>query len=338
VTSTGETDLLPTKADREQQRASIDASKPVTAGVVICAYTIDRWDHTLAAIGSVLAQSEPPPEVIVVVDHSQELLQRLRMSGLPICVVENAGTPGLSGARNAGVAVATTDVIAFLDDDAVASPGWLRHLVAPYDDAHVFATGGSIDPEWEAPRRDFPAEFGWVIGCTYRGMPEHRALVRNVIGASMSFRREVVVAAGGFRSELGRTNGALAGCEETELCIRIRRSHPDGVVVYEPRAGVRHHVPAARAGWRYFTRRCLAEGASKAVLCRLEGRESGLATEKTYASRTLPSGFARGVRDAVRGDFAGMGRAARIVVGLGLTTIGFVGRSIADFGKGRSHA
>jgi GT2 family glycosyltransferase len=303
---------------------------PVSCAVVICAYTAERWDDTMAAITSVLTQSAPPAEVVVVVDHSPALFERLSASDLPVRVVENADTPGLSGARNTGVAAVGADVVAFLDDDAAAMSTWLEELLAPYDDPRVFATGGSVQPAWDSPRRQFPAEFNWVVGCTYRGMPQRRAEVRNVIGANMSFRRDAVTAAGGFLAALGRTSDVPAGCEETELCIRIRRSTPNGIVVYEPRALVRHHVPADRAGWRYFIRRCFAEGSSKAVLSRLEGRGAALATERTYVSRTLPRGVLAGLSDACRGDLAGVGRAARIILGLVSTVAGFVGRSVAN--------
>ncbi|MEO5574739.1 MAG: glycosyltransferase family 2 protein, partial [Gaiellaceae bacterium] len=187
------------------------------------------------------------------------------------------------------------------------------------------AVGGGVEPHWLAGRpRAFPDEFQWVVGCTYRGMPETTSRVRNVIGANMSLRRDVFEEIGGFRSGIGRVGTRPVGCEETELCIRAQRRWPDGVILFEPRAAVRHTVPASRAGWRYFTSRCYAEGLSKALVARFAGAGAGLSSERTYTFRTLPRGVARGISDALRGDVAGLGRAGAIVAGLLVTTTGYL--------------
>jgi hypothetical protein len=114
------------------------------------------------------------------------------------------------------------------------------------------------------------------------------------------------------------------GCEETELCIRARRLSPESRIVYEPSARVLHRVSRERLRWRYFGARCYSEGLSKAVVARHAGSRAGLASERTYVTRTLPRGVARGLADAtLRGDPAGLGRAGAIVAGLGITTLGY---------------
>ena len=94
--------------------------------VVICAHTPERWDALEAGVGSVLDQTHPPHEVIVVVDQDRALLSRARAAFRDLRVVPNEGEPGLSGARNTGVRAATGDVVAFLDDDASADRDWLE--------------------------------------------------------------------------------------------------------------------------------------------------------------------------------------------------------------------
>jgi glucosyl-dolichyl phosphate glucuronosyltransferase len=300
---------------------------PVSAGdvsVVICAYTEARWDDLCAAVASVHAQTAEPLEVVVVVDHNEALLARAR-AALDDRVIANHQARGLSGARNSGVAAARGSVIAFLDDDAVAYEDWLEHLTAAYADGPIIGVGGPADAVWDAGRPvQFPPEFDWVVGCTYRGTPEARAPIRNPVGANMSLRRSVFEEIGGFRSGIGRVGAVPVGCEETELCIRAGRRWPEGRILYEPRARVGHRVPAERAGWRYFRSRCFAEGRSKALVATLAGAGAGLASERSYAARTLPAGVARGVADAVRGDVAGIGRALLIMAGLALTTMGYV--------------
>jgi len=295
-----------------------------TASVVICAYTEDRWPDLVAAVQSVLDQTAPAHEVIVVIDHNPALLERAT-GGLPgATVIPNDGSRGLSGARNSGIIASTGEVVAFLDDDAIASPDWLEHLIVPFDREEVFAVGGTIFAAWEseAPRW-FPEEFLWVVGCTYRGQPTSTTPVRNVIGANMAFRRRVFDEVGLFRDDIGRVGTEPVGCEETEICIRAGQRWPDQMAIFEPRATVRHRVPAQRGSVRYFRARCFAEGRSKAQVAAYVGQADGLATERDYTLRTLPKGALRGATDLFRGDAAGVGRSVAIVAGLGMTTIGY---------------
>lgn len=299
-----------------------------TSSAVICAYTLDRWDQLQAAVQSVRRQDPPADDVIVVVDHCPELetLARDVLAGDDVRVVANQATRGLSGARNTGVAMARGDVILFLDDDAVAEPGWLHGHTRHYRDGGVLGVGGMVVPRWEAtPPRWFPAEFGWVVGCSYVGQPTVTAEVRNPIGANMSFRRDVIEAAGGFSEALGRVGTVPVGCEETELAIRAARRFPGQVILLEPGAVVRHHVPAARTRWSYFRRRCWAEGLSKATVSVLSDPRRALAAERSYALRTLPMGAARNIWKAAReGDLAHGAQAMAIGAGLSITTAGYV--------------
>jgi cellulose synthase/poly-beta-1,6-N-acetylglucosamine synthase-like glycosyltransferase len=293
--------------------------------VVVCTYSEARWPDLLAALASLRRQTVPPLETIVVVDHNEQLLARVRATLSDVIAVPNTDRRGLSGARNSGIAVARGDVVAFMDDDAVAADDWLERLAAAYADERVLGVGGAAEPAWERGRpRAFPPEFDWVVGCTYRGMPATRAPVRNLIGANMSFRREVLAAAGRFRSGIGRVGTRPIGCEETELCIRARRQRPDGVFLFEPDARVAHRVPPNRATLRYFGARCYAEGRSKAAVARLVGARDGLATERSYVVRTLSRAVACGVRDCVlRRDVDGLRRAAAVLAGLLCTAAGY---------------
>ena len=293
--------------------------------VIICAYTLDRWHDLLAAVGSLHAQTLPAREIIIVADHNAALLDRIASALPAVIAVPNQEERGLSGARNSGIAVASGEIIAFLDDDAMAEPDWLARLVDGYRDSRVLGVGGAIAPCWATGRpRWFPAEFLWVVGCTYRGMPTTLTPVRNMIGANMSFRRCVLAAVGGFRSDIGRIGTRPLGCEETELCIRARHRQPNGVILFDPHARVGHRVGAARARPTYFWARCYAEGRSKALVAHIAGGDAGLATERDYTVRTLPRGVLRGLRDAARGDGYGVLRAGFIVSGLAVTAAGFL--------------
>ena len=296
-----------------------------SASVIVCAWTERRWADLVAAVASVRAQTAPAAEIVVVADHNPALLHEARAALAGVRCVPNDRARGLSGARNSGIATATGEVLAFLDDDAVAEPDWLERLLAGYEDPRVLAVGGAVLPWWVAGRpAAFPPEFDWVVGCTYRGMPETPGPVRNVIGANMSFRRDVLAAAGGFRDGIGRVGSLPAGCEETELCLRARRRFPDGIVLYEPRAAVHHRVPAERASWRYFAARCYAEGRSKAEVCRLAGAGDGLASERAHVAGALRRAVARDVGATAAGDVAAVARVGAVAAGVALATAGLV--------------
>lgn len=100
--------------------------QPYKISVVVCAYAEDRLDDLVAAVRSLQHQTLPPFEVIVVVDHNDELLDRVAGSILGIRVLANRKVPGASAARNTGVAEAAGDIVAFLDDDAEAGPRLAR--------------------------------------------------------------------------------------------------------------------------------------------------------------------------------------------------------------------
>ena len=263
-----------------------------SVAVVICAHTMDRLADISDAVASVKAQSLQPDEVILVIDHNQELFDAVAHLGPK--VVPNTGPKGLSGARNTGTELAQAEVVAYLDDDATAEVDWLEKLVQPFNDASVVAVGGRAIPNWDTAAPEwFPEEYNWVVGCSHRGLPETQAEVRNVIGCNMAFRRQAVIDLGGFEVGLGRTASRPLGCEETELCIRLRQADDTARILLEPEARIRHRVPEQRTTWNYFFDRCRAEGNSKAYVVGLVGSDDGLESERSYVTSVLPKAVLR---------------------------------------------
>ncbi len=261
----------------------------MTVTVVICAFTLNRWADLVVAVQSCIDQSLTPDEIIVVVDHNDDLLNKARSEMPDVMVVPNAAAQGLSGSRNTGLAASSGDVVVFLDDDAYGEADWLARLIEPFMDQQVAGVGGWIVPVWpgEAPTW-FPATFLWVLGCSYQGLPEDNGNIRNPIGANMAIRRRVFDSVGGFASGVGRTGRDRLGGEETELCIRYSSRFPDDRFVLSRTSIVHHRVTAERLTRRYFWSRCWAEGLSKAAVSSLVGSESALASERRHLARTLP--------------------------------------------------
>jgi glucosyl-dolichyl phosphate glucuronosyltransferase len=314
------------KSSRETAERTIVTGKEMKISVIICAYTQERWGELKQAIQSIQVQTVRPAEIILVIDHNPDLFELARNTFAGVKVVENQEERGLSGARNTGIATSSGQVIAFIDEDAIANDDWIENLLRGYEDPAVIGVGGVVMPVWADPPPDwFPQEFNWVVGCSYKGLPETVSPIRNPIGCNMSFRREAVISAGGFRNGVGRVGKVPVGCEETELTIRARQLIPNSIYLFQPEALVFHQVPAWRLNLGYFIQRCFAEGLSKAQVTHFVGSGDGLSSERRYVAQTLPKGVLSALGELViHRKLAGLKRAAAIVGGLALTTAGYL--------------
>ena len=289
--------------------------------VVIAAYADDRWDNLVALVDSLAAQTVRPAEVIVVVDHNVGLLTKVQAELPGIAAIQNEGARGASAARNAGAALATGDVLAFVDDDVIVEADWLEKLVERCGDADVIGVGGRILPAWTTHRPAwFPAEFDWVVGATYRGMPENAGPVRNVWSGNMAILRSTFHVLGGFRAGFGKEGGASRP-EDTELCVRAHAHWPRKSWLYEPEAVVHHKVPRQRETFSFFAVRCFHEGVGKAELSALSGHRAAMSAEHRYVRSVLTRALARELVGALK-EPARMSRAVAIVLGLACAAVG----------------
>jgi GT2 family glycosyltransferase len=268
--------------------------------VVIATYSTQRLNDIHEAVQSVLLQTLMPHEIIVAVDNNAELLQSLRASfSEQVLMILNDGLRGCSQTRNVAIMQSTGEIVASIDDDAVAEPSWLERLVEPYQDPEVMAVGGQALPVWPRGRPPFwfPEEFDFVIGCTghKKLVTQPDGQVRNVTGSNMSFRREVFERAGlldtgfGRTGELGVARLSPVGGEEAELCMRIRSKIPGAKIMFKPEAVVHHKVTPRRATLNYEFDFCLREGNTRSLLKRTASRKhyGSMKAEGTFLRRLL---------------------------------------------------
>ena len=335
-------------AELETDTATEQATRQVAdATVVILAYSLARWELDCAAVESALGQTLAPAEIMLCVDDNADrpqLLERFRErwpqrpGEVPtVRIVESRSdaersTPtvgragwrfrahygfrgtGISSGRTTCLALAQTEFLVFLDDDAVADPDWLARLLAPFEDPSVVAVGGAPLPVYAKPRpRWFPAEFDWVFGCAYEGLPKRTASVLRLIGANMAMRCEQLRAIGGVGS-----------MEDMEICHRLLQRSPGSKLIYEPRAIVRHRVHEDRLAWGYFWRRCFWANRDKVAIMYGLGDAGNLKADRSFIARSLSIGVARGLRDFVTGDVGGLQRALSIIAGIGVSAVGYL--------------
>jgi GT2 family glycosyltransferase len=303
---------------------SDDGAGP-TISVVICCHDERRYDEVVEAVLSIERQTHPAHETVLVVDHNRPLFERLRERFPQVTLLENEGPQGAASSKNTGSMIATGDVIAFLDDDAVAADDWLEEIANAHgSDPSILGIGGWTEPNWERSQPAwFPIEYGWVVGASYRGLPVGGGEVRNVTGGNMSVDRRAFLEAGGFNTGFGKV-GTRSEPEDTELCIRIGNMHPDRRWFHWPKARISHKVPLERESFSYFLTRCRNEGRGKGALTAIAGGRRGLSSERSYALRILSTGvalrIAKGLRSRHHSPFA---QAAVLVVGFAVTTAGF---------------
>jgi glycosyltransferase involved in cell wall biosynthesis len=242
----------------------------VKVSVVVCTYTLDMYEHFREAADSVLAQTHDDVELVVVVDGTPEVYDRVaedygdREDTVIACNDENVG---LLASRNRGAELASGDVVAFIDDDAVADEAWAVRLTRAYEEEDAIAAGGKMTPEWVAGKPSFlPEEFYWLVGVTHRGFADGPGEVRNTFGSNISFRADVFAELGGFDVDIGGRKGDknLQG-GETELCARMREEYGQGVW-YDPGAEIAHKVFEYRTEFRWLVDRAFWQGYSKRAM------------------------------------------------------------------------
>ena len=239
--------------------------------VVIC--TFRRSDLLSGAIESLLRQSLPADqyEILVVDNNSQDetaaIAQDFITDGPPRVRYALEVRQGLSQARNTGIQISSFDIVAFLDDDAIADRAWLASLLAAYDgNPEVWAAGGKVLPIWDGERP------GWLADTMLRGLSlvdwgderRHLEWPERIIGTNLSFRKQAFVKIGRFSTNLGRRGNLLLGNEDTEMQERIHQLGKR--VLYVPQAIVYHHVSTERMTKAYFYRRSYGSGRSQAVI------------------------------------------------------------------------
>ncbi|MCU4925461.1 glycosyltransferase [Halobacteria archaeon AArc-dxtr1] len=237
--------------------------------VVICTYAMERYDVFSACVESVLAQTYAPLEVVIVVDGNDAVFDRVEtdFGGRDGVVIHcNEKNEGISYSRTRGAELATGEVVAFIDDDAVAEDDWIAELVRVYKETDAIAVGGHVAPDWVTEKPAFfPAEFYWLVGCDERGFGEHMEELRNTYGSNISYRREVFLSVGGYDENTGRKGDRHIQAHEAPVCIRMANRYGKGVV-YTKKAVVHHKLFDYRGEFRWLVFRSFWQGYSKRIM------------------------------------------------------------------------
>jgi cellulose synthase/poly-beta-1,6-N-acetylglucosamine synthase-like glycosyltransferase len=209
-----------------------------------------------------------PVEIVVVDSASDPPAQELVAAfaaRMPLLRYVYEPAPGLSSARNRGVRETASDVVAFVDDDAIPAGDWAQELLAAFERPEVGCAGGECRPRFESPRPPWLSDALLAFaGITSFGGPARRATSRAdwPFGANIAFRRAALERAGGFSAKLGRSGASLLSYEDTAMVERV--SAAGWEVWLRPTAIVEHTVGPERCRSGYYWRRAWWNGVSRA--------------------------------------------------------------------------
>jgi GT2 family glycosyltransferase len=226
---------------------------PVTVVVTTCCdpLPLER------CLRSLLACNYEDLEVIVVENRPGSAATRrmlaTRLGASPDLRYVEEPRPGLSRARNAGLVVATGELVGFVDDDTILDPDWIERFVRRFEwSPDVACVTGLILPlELETESQLLLEQFaGFGKGFdprTYRlRVPDNGAPVYPYApgaigsGANTILRRSVALDLGGFEPTLGTGTPAMGG-EDLDLYMRLLLRGQ--AIAYEPSAIVWHEHP-----------------------------------------------------------------------------------------------
>lgn len=216
--------------------------------ITVIIVTRDRPEDLLRCLGSIASQRPRPNEVVVVSGSDSSCPEDLdqRFPELAVKVVE-CHEHNISRSRNAGLAATRCELALFIDDDAVARPGWIgAYMDAFARSPGAWAAGGiALDSRLDRMPREFAngavSPAGRQIEVRDEGEPIPRGYMPNVKGCNFGVRRDQVLGVGGLDEFF-----AFA-FDEADLMLTIARA--GGQIIHEPGAVVEHaHTPGHYRG------------------------------------------------------------------------------------------
>jgi cellulose synthase/poly-beta-1,6-N-acetylglucosamine synthase-like glycosyltransferase len=220
--------------------------------VIVC--TRDRPQPLKRCMNSLFALQYPNYEILIIDNASQttavaEYVNQLDKKRKVHYIREDR--PGLAWARNRGLYHAGGEIIAYIDDDEIADPYWLRELIVGFNavDNVICVTGTALPAEIETQAQTFFEQFGGInkgrgfrqeifnltthpVDNPYYPVPAYGA------GGNMAFNAEALRELGGFEPALGSGTHSRGG-EDTAAFAKVISS--DRTLVFQPTAIVRHY-------------------------------------------------------------------------------------------------
>ncbi len=238
-------------------RAPVAGAPPLERATVVVPTAMSRPEQLRRCLRGLTELDHPDYEVIVV-DNRPAGAAPVELAGVRVV---REPRPGISAARNRGLAEATGAIVAFTDDDVEVDRRWLRALGERFARApEVAAVSGLVVPaELETPAQIFFEQSGSGLDRGYAALTFERAgrfqirrrdledgsqRVHSLyemgelgLGSNMAFRTSVLRDAGGFDEALGTGTPTRGG---EDLAVLVELLTAGYRLAYEPGAIVHH--------------------------------------------------------------------------------------------------
>lgn len=243
----------------------------MTPDIAIIVPTLRRPRELSRALASIQGQKDVDTRLreIVVIDNDplatarEAVAQIAKESRFPI-IYAHEPRPGVATARNAALALTSAPLIAFLDDDEVASPGWLSALIAAQSQLNSDVTFGPI-------RGRVPEGTGWATPYLERFFgrdgPDHTGLIDHAYGCGNSLMVRQTALPGSVPFDV---NADQSGGEDDALFSALEAR--GGQFGWAAEAWVDEYAPPHRATLRYALARAFAYGQSPAQIAHRAGK------------------------------------------------------------------
>lgn len=272
--------------------AALAPNMSIDISAIIC--TRRRLGYLELALQSLSEQTlDPARYEVIVVDNCEQATARGLFADRQRTITNlrylNESTVGLSAARNRGLREARGTLVAFLDDDAIASPNWLETALKAFETypEEIGFLGGRVLPIYEAPRPDWLCDqLLPFLSVTTLGDEVTRVQgTSGLVGTNMIFKRKALLDVGCFPVELGRKADDLRSNEELHVKWLLERAGLPAV--YHPDVVVSHHVPASRLTTRWFRDRLYWQGRSDAISWQIEAAPNWLQRSASIRSASV---------------------------------------------------
>jgi glycosyltransferase involved in cell wall biosynthesis len=275
--------------------------KTAAISAVVC--TFKREKYLRAAVESLLSQETKGlfSYEVLVVDNSPDASSAPFIKQFNDSKIKFIHEPrvGLSFARNRGIQESTGNIVAFMDDDAIADSNWLYHIYNSYcENKDAVCVGGKVemlapegmDTSW------IPQEFLGYLSIVDFGQDTFAAHdhTEYPIGVNISFKRSVFDKVGFFNTRFGRKGQSLLSCEDSEFCFNIQKNYQEGKIYYNPNAIVKHTVLEERLTRSWFLRRLYWQGISE---CLFERHAFGRKKTLSRFMRNIIAGIPHKIRN-----------------------------------------
>jgi len=236
--------------------------------------TYNRANELRETLSSIAKLRVSGPWEMIVVDNKstdstrETILNAAKDFPVPLHYVFEPEA-GRSAALNAGISLATGQIIATTDDDVRVEPDWLDQAAAGLDREACDFVGGKVLPIWGGEKPTWLANQGgrhWSVIALqdYGSKPVEFGSRYAPLGVNLAFKREALELVGLWDTRIGRKAGTLLGQEVREWLLRARAAGVKGV--YIPEMIVHHVIPQDRLNKQYFRRWFYWNGISRAML------------------------------------------------------------------------